>query len=169
MNIIIGSTNLTKIKAVKTVFPEAVVHSTTAPSDVSAQPIGDKETLAGAMNRAKNIREVYPDMYGIGLEGGVMYVENNLFLNSWGVLITPNEQVYTAAGARIPLPNEFSEKLNQRIELGKLMDDFTKKENVGNHEGAIGVFTSFYLTRADLFTQVMTILKGQMEYDMKNN
>src|SRR5699024_482613 len=128
MNIIIGSTNLSKIKAVKTVFPEAVVHSTTAPSDVSAQPIGDKETLAGAMNRAKNIREVYPDMYGIGLEGGVMYVENNLFLNSWGVLITPNEQVYTAAGARIPLPNEFSEKLNQRIESGKLMDDFTKKK-----------------------------------------
>src|SRR5699024_12648196 len=169
MNTSIGSTNLTKIKAVTTVFPEAVVHSTTAPSDVSAQPIGDKETLAGAMNRAKNIREVYPDMYGIGLEGGVMYVENNLFLNSWGVLITLNEQVYTAAEARIPLPDEFSKKLNQRIELSTLMDEFINKENITNREGAIGIFTSSYLTRADLFAQVMTILKGQMEYDIGNN
>jgi len=169
MHIIIGSTNPTKIKAVKTVFPEAVVHSTSAPSGISAQPIGDNETLIGAMNRAKYLREIYPEMYGVGLEGGVMYVENNLFLNSWGVLITPNEQVYTAAGARIPLPDEFSEKLNQRIELGKLMDDFTNKENVRNREGAIGIFTSSYLTRADLFAQVMTILKGQMEYDIGNN
>ncbi|HLR72630.1 MAG TPA: DUF84 family protein [Pseudogracilibacillus sp.] len=169
MNIVIGSTNPTKIKAVKAVFPEANVHTASAPSDISAQPIGDNETLLGAMNRAKYLREIYPEMYGVGLEGGVMYVENNLFLNSWGVLITQNEQVYTAAGARIPLPDEFSEKLNQRIELSTLMDDFTNKENVRNREGAIGIFTSSYLTRADLFAQVMTILKGQMEYDIGNN
>src|SRR5699024_10448696 len=145
MNIVIGSTNPTKIKAVKAVFPEANVHTASAPSDISAQPMGDNESLLGAMNREKYLREIYPEMYGVGLEGGVMYLENNFFLNSWGVLITPNEQVYTAAGARIPLPDEFSEKLNQRIELSTLMDDFTNKENVRTREGATGIFTSSYL------------------------
>src|SRR5699024_8303302 len=153
----------------KAVFPEANVHTASAPSDISAQPIGYNETLLGAMNRAKYLREVSPEMYGVGLEAGVMYVENNLVLYSWGVLITQNEQVYTAAGARHPLPDEFSEKLNQRIELSTLMDDFTNKENVRNREGAIGIFTSSYLTRVDLFAQVVTILKGQMEYDIGNN
>src|SRR5699024_9073244 len=137
---VIGSTNQTKIKAVKAVFPEANVHTASAPSDISAQPIGDNETLLGAMNRAKYLREIYPEMYGVGLEGAVMYVANQLFLNRWGVRMTPNEQVYTAAGARIPLPDEISEKLNQRIELSTLMDDFTNKENVRNREGAIGIF-----------------------------
>lgn len=169
MNIIIGSTNPTKINAVETVFPEATIHAQSVHSNVSAQPIGDEETLSGAINRAKSIRKSYPKMYAIGLEGGVMYVEGNLYLNNWGALITPNDQVYTAAGARIPLPNEFSKKLNERIELGDLMDTFTNKKNIGNREGAIGIFTSSCLTRADLFAQVMTILKGQMEYGMKNN
>src|SRR5699024_5516617 len=107
MNIVIGSTNPTKIKAGKAVYPEASVHTASVPSDISAQPIGDNETLLGAMNRAKYLSKIYPEKYGVGLAGGVMYVENNLFLNSWGVLIPPYDQVYTAAGARIPLPDEF--------------------------------------------------------------
>src|SRR5699024_446494 len=141
MNIVIGSTNQTKIKAVKAVFPEANVHTASAPSDISAQPIGDNETLLGAMNRAKYLREIYPEMYGVGLDGGVMCVENNLFLNSFVVRITTNEKVYTAARRIIPLPDGFCRKPNQRNELSTLMDEFRNKENGRNREGVSGIFT----------------------------
>lgn len=165
MKIVIGSTNQTKVKAVKTAFPKSSIHAIAVSSGVAAQPIGDEETLIGAINRAKNVHKEFPLTHAIGLEGGVMYVQENLYLNSWGAIITPTGKLYTAAGARIPLPSEFSKEIDRRIELGKLMDNFTKRENIGHHEGAIGIFTSSYLTRADLFAQVITILKGQMEYD----
>lgn len=168
MSLVIGSTNQTKIKAVKTIFPDCSLKAISVSSDVSPQPIGDEETLKGAMNRAKNAQLQNPQTFAIGLEGGVMYIQENIYLNSWGVIITPEGKLYTAAGARIPLPNEFKSKLNQQIELGKLMDDYTKRENIGKNEGAIGIFTSSYFTRVDLFAQVMLILKGQIEYDFKN-
>lgn len=169
MNIVIGSTNQAKMTAVKNTFPESDIQALRVPSGVACQPIGDEETLIGAINRAKNVRKKYPQSYAIGLEGGVMYLQEELYLNSWGVIITPTGKQYTAAGARIPLPSEFIQPINKGIELGELMDAYTKKQNIGQREGAIGIFTSAYLTRSDLFTQIMKILKGQLEYDTKHN
>ncbi|HLR22429.1 MAG TPA: DUF84 family protein [Pseudogracilibacillus sp.] len=165
MNIVIGSKNKTKIAAVETVFPNAFVHSVDAPSDVSNQPIGDEETRLGAMNRAYYAQRNKSKSIGIGLEGGVMYVKDQLYLCNWGALQTEKGNVYTAAGARITLPNEFKAQIKEGYELAEIMNVFTEKKDIRNHEGAIGIFTNDLVDRSAMFVHVVTLLKGQYKYD----
>lgn len=47
------------------------------------------------------------------------------------------------------------------------MDDYTQKENIRKHEGAVGVFTNGRVDRADMFSHVMRLLLGQYEYKYK--
>lgn len=165
MKIIIGSKNPTKIKAVKTIFSNDEVISLDVPSNVSVQPYSDEETMEGAINRAKQCANV--EAVGLGLEGGVMYVQNQLYLCNWGALVTPNQDVYTASGARIPLPDEIDVQLKAGFELGDLMDIYAKKKGVRDKEGAIGIFTNDQVSRHQMFVHVVELLRGQWEYGQK--
>lgn len=164
MNIVIGSKNPAKIKAVQAVFPGNEVTSMDVPSNVSAQPFSDEETMRGAINRAQQCARLNPSQIGIGLEGGVMYVDNKLYVCNWGALVTPNNQVFTASGARIALPQEFAEKLSSGVELGDVMDEYAKKTDVRKREGAIGIFTNELISRSEMFVHVVKLLRGQWEY-----
>lgn len=164
MKLIVGSLNRTKINAVKTVFPNAIVKGVDVPSQVSAQPIGDDETRQGAINRAVAAKEMERGVCGIGLEGGVMVIGEELYVCNWGALVTDQGKVFTAGGARIRLPNQFKEEISSGKELSEVMDNYTKKENIRFHEGAIGIFTNGHLLREEMFAQVVMLLRGQLEY-----
>ncbi|WP_042146457.1 DUF84 family protein [Paucisalibacillus sp. EB02] len=164
MKIIVGSKNPTKVNAVQGVFTQDIVVGLDVDSLVSPQPFSDQETMQGAINRAKQCAESEAGVVGLGLEGGVMYVGDGLFLCNWGALITPMGETYTASGARILLPKEIEVKLTNGVELGVIMDDYAKKSGVSKKEGAIGIFTKDLLTRQEMFTQVVTLLKGQWSY-----
>ncbi|MFA1820280.1 DUF84 family protein [Virgibacillus oceani] len=164
MNIILGSENPAKIEAVRAVFPERDIIGVKVSSDVAAQPFSDEETRQGAMNRAMKCLDYDPFSRGIGLEGGVMYLNDQLFLCNWGALVAPDKDVFTASGARILLPEEITEKLQQGAELGNVMDSYAKKKDVRNKEGAIGIFTNDRISRKYMFEHVVWLLRGQMEY-----
>ncbi|MFD2046367.1 DUF84 family protein [Ornithinibacillus salinisoli] len=164
MKVIIGSKNPTKVQAVKEIFPTYEVHALDIPSHVSSQPYTDEETRLGAINRATQCVNQDSDAVGIGLEGGVMYVENQLFLCNWGALVTPTNQIFTASGARILLPIEIDEQLKAGNELGDIMDDYANRKGVRHNEGAIGVFTNDLITRQEMFMHVVKLLRGQLEY-----
>ncbi|RKQ30524.1 DUF84 family protein [Oceanobacillus halophilus] len=164
MKIVVGSKNPTKIKAVQEIFPEADVASKDVPSKVSAQPFSDIETREGAINRAKQCKDVSSGSIGIGLEGGVMHVEDELYLCNWGALVTEDEQVFTASGARIVLPKEIDEELQRGIELGDIMDHYASRDEVRKKEGAIGIFTKDRISRQEMFSHVVKMLRGQWEY-----
>ncbi|MFD1038177.1 DUF84 family protein [Virgibacillus byunsanensis] len=164
MKLIIGSKNPTKIQAVENIFPGNEVISVDVPSDVNAQPFSDEETRKGAINRATHSLEKTPDAIGVGLEGGVMYVEEQLFLCNWGAIVTKDNQIITASGARIALPQEIDDQLKQGYELGDVMDRYANKQGVRKNEGAIGIFTSDFVSRQEMFTHVVKLLRGQWEY-----
>ncbi|WP_010096184.1 DUF84 family protein [Ornithinibacillus scapharcae] len=164
MKIIVGSKNPTKVKAVQEFFPYDQVEGIEVDSHVSAQPFSDEETKQGAVNRAKFCFEKEEGVVGIGLEGGVMYVNDQLYLCNWGALISPEGELYTASGARVLLPREIEKELNNGMELGLVMDSYAKRTGVSKKEGAIGVFTNDLLTRKEMFAQVVQLLKGQWDY-----
>lgn len=164
MKVVVGSTNRTKIEAVKNIFSNCTIIAKEVPSNVSAQPIGDEETLQGAINRAKAAQAQEENCIGIGLEGGVMYIHADLYLCNWGALVDQNGKVYTASGARIKLPRSFHEKINKGFELSEIMNEYTKRHDIRYHEGAIGIFTNNVVLRAEMFSHVVKLLKGQMEY-----
>lgn len=164
MNIKIGSKNPTKINAVTEVFPDASVTALKASSGVSEQPFSDEETMMGAVNRATQCAESAEGVIGIGLEGGVMYVNEQLYLCNWGALVTPEGQIFTASGARIALPEEIEAGLRDGAELGDLMDRYAEKQAVRTKEGAIGIFTNDFVSRQEMFAHVVKLLRGQWEY-----
>lgn len=126
--VIIGSKNPTKVEAVRNVFSNFEVNSLEVPSNVSVQPFSDEETRIGAINRAKGCISGEAGSIGIGLEGGVMYVDDTLFLCNWGALATADGELFTASGARIALPKEFEKELKTAGELSVVMDAYTKKK-----------------------------------------
>lgn len=168
MKITIGSNNPAKINAVQAVFSTHTVQAINASSSVSAQPFSDEETREGAINRALECVRSKSDLIGIGLEGGVMYVEDRLYLCNWGALSDRKNNTYTASGARIPLPEEVHRELCKGHELGNVMDWYTEKQEVRKNEGAIGVFTNGLITRQEMFTHIVTLLHGQWEWNRGN-
>ncbi|RBP93811.1 inosine/xanthosine triphosphatase [Cytobacillus firmus] len=166
MKVIIGSKNPAKILAVQTAFShyEAVIMSEDVPSGVNDQPFSDEETIKGAINRAYGSLQASRGQIGIGLEGGVQKTEYGLFLCNWGALAEKGQPPIIAGGARIPLPDGVAARLLAGEELGPVMDDYAKKENVRKNEGAVGIFTNGQINRADMFSHVMKLLIGQYEY-----
>ncbi|MFD1362296.1 DUF84 family protein [Lentibacillus salinarum] len=164
MSIVIGSQNPAKIAAVKDVFAQDEVMAADAPSQVSDQPFSDAETRLGAINRAFNALKSASGEIAIGLEGGIMYVDNELYLCNWGALVTRNNNIFTASGARILLPVEIADELKKGMELGDVMDAYAKKQDVRKKEGAIGIFTNERISRQDMFVHVVQLLRGQWEY-----
>ncbi|GIO28823.1 DUF84 family protein [Ornithinibacillus bavariensis] len=164
MNIIVGSKNPTKVNAVQAIFEDADVKGIEVPSLVSAQPFSDEETMEGAINRAKQCANSRSGSVGIGLEGGVMYVRDELYLCNWGALVTPTGEVFVASGARVVLPKNIEIELKKGVELGIIMDEYAHKKGVSKKEGAIGIFTNGLLNRMDMFSQVVVLLKGQWDF-----
>ena len=84
LNVLVGSKNPTKIKAVsgafKRVFKKSnvVVSGVSVQSDVSDQPMGSNETKTGAENRLKNLKIHLADFY-VGIEGGCSFEEKTLY------------------------------------------------------------------------------------------
>ncbi|SET82180.1 inosine/xanthosine triphosphatase [Oceanobacillus limi] len=164
MKIIIGSKNPTKVQAVKEIFSTAEVQAIDVSSNVSPQPFSDEETREGAINRALNCAQSERDVIGIGLEGGVMYVQEQLYLCNWGALVTPDRQIYAASGARVLLPKEIDNELRKGSELGDIMNRYAKRHEVRSREGAIGIFTNEIVSRQQMFEHVVQLVKGQWEY-----
>ncbi|MDW0117145.1 DUF84 family protein [Sporosarcina thermotolerans] len=168
MKFIIGSTNRAKVKAARTIiakhFPTSELHEVKVSSGVKDQPIGDEETRTGALNRAINAANEHVGAIGIGLEGGVRMLDNEMFLCNWGALVLPSGEKFTAAGAQIPLPNSIAAEIHKGKELGVVVDEYFQASGIRHSEGAIGMFTAHSVTRDLLFEHIMQLLIGQLKF-----
>lgn len=166
MNIWIGTKNKAKVASVQSIFPGANFFPTSVASGVPEQPFSDEETKQGAVFRARKALPHPADdqTIAIGLEGGVMEIDQRLYVCNWGALVTSTDDVFVAGGARFPLPKQISEQLQQGTELGPVMEAYTNRKNVRQHEGAIGIFTNGLLDRSHMFSHIVLMLKGQWEY-----
>lgn len=171
MDFVIGSKNKAKVQAVKDVlaihFPSAHVASVEISSGVSNQPYGDEETRLGAVNRALRASHLQPGSVGIGLEAGVRQLGEQLYICNWGALVLPDGTRLTAGGAQIPLPEQIAIEIRSGKELGPVIENYFKIEEVREKNGAMGVFTSGAVTRVDLFTHILHLLVGQLQYSMR--
>lgn len=171
MKIAIGTKNPTKVNAVKEAFSpyiHAEFISTNVPSNVSAQPLTDLETLTGAINRAKNALEAEEADLGVGLEGGLINTDYGYFLCNWGAIYVKEQQPIVAGGARIVIPDEIGELVFSGRELGDVIDMYAKKENVRHNEGAIGIFTNGIVDRTKMFHELSSLLIGQYLFQQKS-
>lgn len=168
----VGSQNPAKIRAVEKLIDTeqlgAAVESVDVPSGVGEQPMSDKETMTGAINRAKRVLEKSDVTFGVGLEGGIMEIEGETFICNWGALVDRSGRLFTGSGARFKLPDLLVIGIKQGRELGDVIDDYTQKLNVKKNEGTVGILTQGLVTRDEMFYHVMKLLYGQYLFYNEN-
>lgn len=163
--VVVGSTNPTKVNAIKQLFPEKTIEFINAPSKVTEQPFSDEETKEGAVNRATYaVKHVTNATIGIGLEGGVTLLKEKLYLCNWGALVTNKGEKFVASGAKILLPNPIAKRLKAGEQLGKVMADLTADKNVRRKDGAVGILTNGRMKRQQMYVHIAELLLGQYEY-----
>jgi inosine/xanthosine triphosphatase len=157
MKVLVGSKNPIKLAATKAGFETVFTNETLgfeafeAPSGISVQPMTDEETLTGAKNRVKYLREKYPeaDFYA-GLEGGIHIWDAIPYSFAW-VAVASKDRISCSRTASFPLPQEVMKLIKEGKELGEAMDVATNRTNTKQQEGAVGIFTNNLITRSELY------------------
>lgn len=154
--VIVASTNPVKINTAKIAFEKFFPDSQfdfvgiSVDSGVSAQPMSNEETMLGAKNRVNNaiLKDSSADFY-VGMEGGIEYIESNMFSFSW-VVISNKQTLGMGKSASFKLPPKLRELIESGMELGEADTIVFGVENSKQKMGAIGLLTNGIIDRTDL-------------------
>ena len=160
MKIVVGSTNPVKVESVRevfqTYFPGCEVVGVEVQSGVSAQPMGEDETIRGAKNRAKAALGTAADVdFGVGIEGGYCEKDDRPMESAWIAVQAKNGEVGFGGGLYFELPQKIAKRIQAGEELGPIMDDLTKMTNVKQGVGAIGILTHGQLSRKQAYEHLV--------------
>ncbi|MDO8510872.1 MAG: inosine/xanthosine triphosphatase [Nanoarchaeota archaeon] len=158
MKIVIGSTNPTKIEAVKetislySFFKNAELAGVEAASEVSDQPMSRQEIMDGARNRARNAYHHIQCDYGIGLESGLDEFPFAGKMQYTACAIYDGQNYYFGISSAFKCPEAIDkimaeEGINLNDACYKL--GLTQNPQVAKSEGVSGVLTKNRKTRKD--------------------
>lgn len=161
--VVVASHNPVKVEAAlrgfQKMFPNQIFQAipVSVPSGVSDQPMTDKETLDGALNRVNNARTAHPAAdYWIGIEGGVEAHAGELTAFAW-VVVRSGSGIGKARSASFFLPGVVADLVAQGMELGEADDLVFNKSNSKQASGAIGLLTENAVDRAQLYEQAVAL------------
>jgi inosine/xanthosine triphosphatase len=167
VRVAIGSLRPPKVEAVRSVMNKVMTflgyHSESisyiareVESGVSAMPLSVQEIRRGACNRAMEARRLVeeesgPVDFAIGMEGGFFILSaearEHIHLQTWA-FVHHNGAGYYGSSMSMPVPRAVArEVLENKKELGEVIDDFANRKEARNQDGAFGVFSLGLLTR----------------------
>ncbi|MGL4758286.1 MAG: inosine/xanthosine triphosphatase [Patescibacteria group bacterium] len=158
------SQNPIKVDAVKLAFIKMFPQESfnffgfTAPSGVGDQPMNDKETKQGSLNRVQNAVKLYQnyDFY-IALEGGVEKQESGYYeCFAWACILHEGIMNFSKSGTFL-LPKKVGELIEKGTELGKADDIVFGRENSKQGNGSVGILTSDAITRTSYYTETVCL------------
>lgn len=162
--IVVASTNPVKIKTAEIgfarMFPGMVfnVRGISARSDVSDQPMGEEETLTGAINRANNVSVIEPQAdYWVGIEGGLKKVGEEMEVFAWIVVKSKDGKFGKGKTGSFFLPKEITKLIDEGKELGEADDIVFGLKNSKQANGAVGILTGDVLTRTTLYESAVIL------------
>lgn len=161
--VLVGSKNPVKISCTEDAFTRAfnksfLVEGINAPSGVSDQPKGDKETLLGARNRAKNSQEIFPEAdYWVGIEGGLDVDEFGMFAFAWISILDRAGKTSQSKTGTFYLPKAVADLVDGGLELGKADDQVFVRENSKHQGGSVGILTHGIVERSEYYRQAIIL------------
>ncbi|CEJ90655.1 hypothetical protein VHEMI06423 [[Torrubiella] hemipterigena] len=163
--VVVASKNPVKLAATKEafarVFPTATFQYETlsVPSGVPDQPFSDRETLQGALNRARSAKELQPRAdYWIGLEGGVDDWEGTLLQSfAWMAIVNREGKEGKARTSAYFLPQETAKLVRGGMELGHADDLLYGKTNSKHQGGSVGLLTEDVVTRQSYYIEAIVL------------
>lgn len=150
------------VGALQQLFPDQdwQVVSAHADSRVADQPMSDRETWQGAVNRFEAVRSEFPDHdLWAAIEGGIEEGAEGMDGLAW-IVVGSRDRRSQARTATFPLPPAMAALVRAGVELGHACDQIFDKQNTKQHEGAIGLLTHGVIDRQQLYQHaaVMALL-----------
>jgi inosine/xanthosine triphosphatase len=162
--VVIGSQNPSKVSAVKkafnTVFPEEdfIYESVSVSSGVSRQPLTERETEKGAMNRIEACKEGFPKAnYWVGIEGGVEPVKEDLLLVEWVYVLNTDGEIGKGRGLSFIVPSKMAKDISKGLSIGQTNDRIFNKNNTGDGIGLVGTLTKELITREEFLKEACIV------------
>ena len=135
----------------------ATVRGVEVASGVSDQPVGDEETRRGALGRAQAAFQATPGAdYGVGLEGGILKLEGEIFTCAWCVIVDRRGNISSGSGLVMPLPPPIVRDLEAGYELGDATDRLFAVKNSKHAGGALGYLSKGLRSRQDAYESIFT-------------
>lgn len=162
--IVLASHNPVKIRATydafRRMFPgeDFDIERVNVPSGVSSQPMTDEETLAGALNRARNAQSSTPGAdFWVGIEGGVERSQNGgLQAFAW-MVVQSGDQIGRGRTGSFFLPPRVAQLIQQGMELGEADDIVFERVNSKQDDGAVGILTGNVIDRKRLYEHALVL------------
>lgn len=161
--VLVGSKNPVKISCTEDAFTRAfnksfLVEGINASSGVPEQPMGNRETLLGAKNRAFNSREIFPEAhFWVGIEGGVDEDEKGMFAFAWIFILDKNGKSSQSKTGTFYLPQGVANLVADGLELGKADDVVFSQDNSKQQGGSVGILTKGVVDRAEYYRQAIIL------------
>ncbi len=155
----VGSINPVKVGAARRIFteafPDAEVFGIAVPSGVSDQPIGEAETMQGALNRARAAQAATGSDWGVGLEGGVTFEGDHCWMIQFGAVVHRGGRTSAVQGVRFLLPPSVGQAVREGGEVGPLFDQISGQTDTKKKGGAIGFLTRGLVVREEMYAHIV--------------
>jgi inosine/xanthosine triphosphatase len=156
----VGSKNPVKLGASRAVLarvaPRAMIEAVSVSSTVPDQPIGDDETIRGALARAHAAREAVRGELGIGIEGGVVDLEGRMRTCAWAAVVDAAGNESVGGSLAMSLPPAVAQLVRNGTELGNAMDRVTGERGTKHRQGAVGILTAGLVDRQAAYEMILT-------------
>lgn len=162
--VVVASQNAVKINAAlrgfTRMFPNSMYTAVgvTVPSGIAEQPMSDKETLQGALNRVQNARDAKPGAdYYVGIEGG-LHLDNSTFQSfAWVAVAGKDGRTGKARSVTWYLPEEVSKLVREGMELGQADDLVFGVSNSKQLNGSSGILTGDVVDRSGCYEEAVVL------------
>ena len=161
--IILASENPVKIQATlggfQRMFPdeEFDIQPISVSSGVDIQPLSDRQTLRGALNRARGAAlQVHEADYWVGIEGGVQDEDGEMAAFAW-IAVMSHVLVGKSRSGSFVLPNEVADLVRQGKELGTADDIVFNRAGSKQGIGAVGILTGNIIDRKQLYEHAVVL------------
>ncbi len=162
IRVAVGSTNKVKVDAVRNIFTQAFglveVVSVEPEHGVGKQP-REKQTIEGAIQRAKNSIAKTGADFGVGIEAGLFYnsvlqkhldIQYCAIVDSWGKMTVGH-------GPGFEYPPEVVKAVLGGGSVGDTMSQITEIEKIGHKQGSIGYLSDGLIDRTSL-TEIAVLM-----------
>lgn len=177
IRVLLGTENPSKVKGVKEAFrkmfkTKVTINHMPVVTTVHPQPIGLKNVLRGAIERAIRVREKAKENYHyyVGVEAGIIPIPctSTGYMDFQVAAIVDNKDTLSLGfGPGFEFPREVVEYVVKRLgEAEDVMEKISGIERIGDKMGAIGFLTQNIITR-DLLTELAVIMALIPRLNMK--
>ena len=153
IKVTIGSTNPTKLEAVKQAFriiwPDQKFEFETfnGVSGVNEQPLHEEESITGARNRARQVIIETDTDFAVGIEGGMYKVDDKWFVSDWAIVLDQTGKEGIGGTPRYHVPDHIRTHITSDHDLSAVLEDKLGAINIGKLDGYAGMMTGNHITR----------------------